>query len=155
MSPLVVLFILRVLSALLLLGFLAVIGWFLMRDLRAATVSTQIDQQTYGALVDVSADLAAPLSYPLVAVTSIGRHPGNSIQIDNGYISAEHALLSRRGSQWWLEDLGSRNGTVLNRMPITGPVVVSQGDIITLGDTSLRLDLSTAQHSSATQTTNE
>ena len=60
--------------------------------------------------------------------------------LNNGYASGEHALLSWRGGQWWLEDLGSRNGTLLNEAPLTDTAVVSAGDVISVGGTQLKLE---------------
>jgi pSer/pThr/pTyr-binding forkhead associated (FHA) protein len=49
--------------------------------------------------------------------------------------------LSLRGSQWWLEDLNSRNGTLLNDIALDGPVVVTVGDVLTIGNTVFKLEL--------------
>jgi pSer/pThr/pTyr-binding forkhead associated (FHA) protein len=45
-----------------------------------------------------------------------------------------------RGQQWWLEDLNSRNGTLLNDVPLHEATVVSPGDIITIGSTHLKIE---------------
>ncbi|MCZ7666030.1 MAG: FHA domain-containing protein [Chloroflexi bacterium] len=74
-------------------------------------------------------------------LTSIGRAPSSTIVLDYTFISQEHALLMERGGQWWLEDLGSRNGTLLNGAPLTETAVVSSGDIITIGEVQLKLEL--------------
>ncbi len=79
--------------------------------------------------------------YPLTALTSIGRSPTNSIPIDDNFASSEHALVALRNGQWWLEDRSSRNGTLLNGMQVTQPVIVTDGDIITIGKIALRIDL--------------
>jgi pSer/pThr/pTyr-binding forkhead associated (FHA) protein len=50
-------------------------------------------------------------------------------------------LLTLREGQWWLEDQGSRNGTLLNGTRIAGPTVVSAGDVIGVGRTQLKLEL--------------
>ena len=74
-------------------------------------------------------------------MTGIGRAQGNTIVIDDGYVSSEHVLITHRGKQWWIEDLGSRNGTLLNDLPLTETTVVSGGDIITVGGSQLRIEL--------------
>ncbi|MCB0017952.1 MAG: FHA domain-containing protein, partial [Anaerolineales bacterium] len=43
--------------------------------------------------------------------------------------------------QWLLEDLDSRNGTLLNQINVHEPTVVSSGDIIMIGDTKLKVEL--------------
>ena len=50
-------------------------------------------------------------------------------------------LLAWRDGQWWLEDLGSRNGTVLNDAPLSDPTVISAGDVLTIGGVQLKLEL--------------
>ena len=72
--------------------------------------------------------------------SSIGRSATNTIVLEDNYISGEHALLARRGQQWWLHDLNSRNGTRLNGIMITEAVVVSPGDIITVGEIDLKME---------------
>ena len=74
-------------------------------------------------------------------VTSIGRLPSNTITISDTYASSQHALVSWKEEQWWLEDRGSRNGTLLNETRIVDPTVVSAGDVIGIGHTKLRLEL--------------
>ena len=80
-------------------------------------------------------------TFPLQPITSIGRSPANTILIPDTYASAQHTLLTWREGQWWLEDRGSRNGTVLNDVRINGPTVVSAGDIIGVGRTQLKLEV--------------
>ncbi|MCI0399386.1 MAG: FHA domain-containing protein, partial [Chloroflexi bacterium] len=114
MDPALTLFILRLASAALLLLFLATIGWLIYKDMRLTAAELAARQRQHGAL-RVLADGAAPESsetFPLLPVTSIGRAPGNTLVLDDSYASNEHALISLRGNQWWLEDLGSRNGTL-------------------------------------------
>jgi len=85
--------------------------------------------------------LAAGTSFPLSAVSSIGRGMRNLVSLDDEFLSSEHALLSWRQSSWWLEDLGSTNGTLLNGVRIGRPVPVTTGDIIEVGRVALRLEL--------------
>ena len=78
--------------------------------------------------------------YPLRALTTIGRNVTNSIVINNNYTSASHAMFTRRGNQWWIEDLDSRNGTLLNDIPITDPAIVTPGDVVAIGDVIITLE---------------
>jgi hypothetical protein len=77
--------------------------------------------------------------YPLDAVTSIGRDPDNAVMIPDPRVSARHARLVRRGGAWWVEDLGSTNGTILNDTPVAGPARLGGGDMLQLGPATLRL----------------
>jgi len=57
--------------------------------------------------------------------------------LDDEFVSNEHALLTLRGRQWWLTDLNSRNGTLLNGVLLTTATIVSVGDVISIGDNKL------------------
>jgi ribosomal protein S27E len=46
---------------------------------------------------------------------TIGRRPDSDIFLDDVTVSRDHALLVRRGSEWYLDDCGSLNGTYVNR----------------------------------------
>ncbi len=72
--------------------------------------------------------------------TSIGRSSQNTIKIAETYASAEHALIVWRNGQWWLEDRSSRNGTLLNDVPVTAPLIISQGDVIGIGQLRLKFE---------------
>lgn len=69
------------------------------------------------------------LSKPM---TSIGRWEDNDIVIDDRWISRYHARIRREGDQYILEDLDSKNGTIVNGQRIVGPVTLSDGDEIQL-----------------------
>jgi pSer/pThr/pTyr-binding forkhead associated (FHA) protein len=68
----------------------------------------------------------------------IGRHPDNDLALPFAGISAMHARLFRQGTPpgWWLEDLGSSNGTWLGtrRLPPRAPELVQIGDRFRLGE---------------------
>ncbi|MDQ3849795.1 MAG: FHA domain-containing protein [Actinomycetota bacterium] len=46
---------------------------------------------------------------------SIGRRPDSAVFLDDVTVSRDHALIVRRGGDWYLDDLGSLNGTYVNR----------------------------------------
>jgi hypothetical protein len=50
--------------------------------------------------------------------TTIGRRPDSDVFLDDVTVSRDHALLIRRGDQWYLDDCGSLNGTYVNRSRI-------------------------------------
>jgi hypothetical protein len=144
MNPAIVLFILRLISAALLLTFLGVIGWFIYRDMQTAAKAIPEAQRSYGSMrviVSQSTNLTPGSAFPLSPVMGIGRAASNSIVVEDDYVSNEHALLSLRGSQWWLEDLNSRNGTQLNEITLDSPTVVTMGDVVTIGNTQFKLEL--------------
>jgi len=72
---------------------------------------------------------------------TIGRNPACECPLDDETISARHARLSFHHNQWWLEDLNSTNGTLLNQERLSIPTVVISGDEFTCGDTRLTISL--------------
>jgi hypothetical protein len=78
-------------------------------------------------------------SYPLVTEVTIGRAPGCAVRVDDTFASQLHARVFQRDGRWYVEDLGSTNGTWLNRKRVHGPLPVSKGDRIAVGDTVLEL----------------
>ena len=134
---------LRILLALLLYAFLAAVLLTLWRDLREATTGREPVRRAGQLVVLETTDetLAAGRTFPLQSVTSIGRSPNNTVLIPDTYASAQHALLTWREGQWWLEDRDSRNGTLLNGTRISRPTVVSAGDVIGIGGVQLKLEL--------------
>lgn len=139
----VLLLALRILLAVLLYAFLAAVLALLWRDLRQAAAGREIARPGGQLVVLHTADeaLAVGTTFALQPVTSIGRAPANAVPVPDTYASAQHSLLTWREGQWWLEDRGSRNGTLLNGMCIDGPTVVSAGDVIGVGRTQLKLEL--------------
>ncbi len=73
------------------------------------------------------------------APITIGRAEDSTLVITDDYASARHARLVARGGQWFIEDLGSTNGTYLDRAKVTGPTPVPLGVPIRIGRTSLEL----------------
>ncbi|MFN2104886.1 MAG: FHA domain-containing protein [Candidatus Promineifilaceae bacterium] len=134
---------LRLLSAVLLLCFLGAMAWLIYRDLRRAAAETAQDRISRGrlrVLASESSTAAPGTIFPLLPVTRIGRSENNTIVLEDAFVSAEHALLARRDAQWWLEDLNSRNGTLLNDLPLGESTVVSAGDVITIGSVQLKIE---------------
>ena len=144
MTPGLVLFILRVLLALLLYGFLGLMLWLLWQDVRAAGRAAQAHGRRLGRLVVLESGLPGlpnGAEFPLLAITSLGRAPTNTAPLPDETASLEHALIHLRDGQWWLEDLGSRNGTRLNDNAIGEPSPVMAGDVIGVGRVKLKVEL--------------
>ena len=70
---------------------------------------------------------------------TIGRAEDSTLVITDDYASARHARLVPRDGQWFVEDLGSTNGTYLDRAKVSGPTPVPLGVPIRIGRTSLEL----------------
>jgi hypothetical protein len=74
----------------------------------------------------------------------VGREKACELCLEDETISARHALLSYHNKQWWVEDLGSTNGTYLNHMPVTTPTLLVKGDTITFGKLNLTVGFESA-----------
>ena len=69
-------------------------------------------------------------------VTSAGRHPGSDIFLDDVTVSRRHAEFRRENGEFQVVDVGSLNGTFVNRQPVQSAVLAS-GDEIHIGKFSL------------------
>ncbi len=77
--------------------------------------------------------------FQLLATTTVGRGPDNTIVIPDGFVSTTHAVLTHRDDGWWVSDVGSRNGTWVNDKRVDGEVSLQNGAILTLGQVKLKL----------------
>jgi hypothetical protein len=140
------LLILRLALFLALYGFL---GWAfltLWRDLKMQTRVLALRQPTPLWLwVEGNGD-SQPLQFTGQAV-AIGRDPLCDMILDNSTVSAQHARLTFRQGQWWLEDLRSTNGTYLNEEVVLEPVVITSGDQLRCGQVIMRLKTGTVESS--------
>jgi pSer/pThr/pTyr-binding forkhead associated (FHA) protein len=79
------------------------------------------------------ADGGETFEYPIAADRVVlGRNPDCDIVLATEGVSRQHAEIVRRGNDWWVADLGSRNGTFLNDRAIEREKL-SPGDVIRLG----------------------
>ena len=69
----------------------------------------------------------------------IGRADKCHLVIDDTYVSQLHARIFSRGDSFIVEDLGSTNGTYLNRRRITAPMELQRGDKVKIGKTVLEM----------------
>jgi hypothetical protein len=135
---------LRLLASVFLLIFFGIVILLLWRDLHVARAEVETRTRQRGRLVIIGVEegsLPIGKSYPLLPLTSIGRASTNTVILEDSFASAEHALITLRDGQWWLEDRGSSNGTLLNGYLVEEPVVLSAGDIISIGRIALKLEL--------------
>lgn len=140
-----ILFGLRIASGVLLTLVLLAFFVVLWRDYRSAAYYADNTKREYGKLERLQRldDLYAPTgeNYPLLPITSLGRAPTNTVVIADSFASSEHASIAFRRGQWWLEDRNSRNGTLLNGERISSPVIVTDGDVISVGSNDFRIRL--------------
>ncbi|MET1133883.1 MAG: FHA domain-containing protein [Aeromicrobium sp.] len=69
----------------------------------------------------------------------LGRGTDAAIRLDDDYVSTRHARFATNGEQWFVEDLGSTNGTYIGSQRVTSPVPVAIGTSVRLGKTIVEL----------------
>jgi len=69
----------------------------------------------------------------------IGRGNDAAIRLDDDYVSTRHARIAASGDQWFVEDLGSTNGTYIGSVRITQPTTLTLGTQVRIGKTILAL----------------
>lgn len=69
----------------------------------------------------------------------LGRSPASTLVLSDEFVSSRHARLRFENGQWWIDDLGSSNGTFVDDERIAEPRAVNVGDNIRIGQTTLEL----------------
>jgi pSer/pThr/pTyr-binding forkhead associated (FHA) protein len=69
----------------------------------------------------------------------IGRGADAGIRLDDDYVSTRHARIASSGDQWFVEDLGSTNGTYIGSHRLTQPTILQLGSKVRIGKTTLEL----------------
>lgn len=87
---------------------------------------------TDGALVGKSIALET-------ASITIGRAPDSTLVLDDDYVSTRHARIYPNGADWVVEDLGSTNGTWVNRTRIVSPTIIPVGATVKIGRTTMEI----------------
>jgi hypothetical protein len=145
---------LRLLAIAVLYAFLIVVVYVIWRDLGAAPLAQDHSPDVpvvvdgvvvpAGRLLIVSSgesELQTGDVFDLRAYATLGRATDNDLVLLDTYVSSYHARLDRRDGEWWLTDLASRNGTLLNGLPISKPVPLADGDVIGVGQVELKLEI--------------
>jgi FHA domain len=142
-------------------GFLAVLYLFLlviarsaMKDLRR-TVSPAPDATGFHAVpayaesprgadawlvVERGGGLERDQRFDLIGGLSIGRSKESDVQIEDRYASGLHARLFSREGRYFVEDMSSTNGTLLNAATLQGEAELIDGDTVQIGDTEFRFE---------------
>ncbi len=132
--------VLRLLFLAMLYGFLWMVVRALIRDLRSASREPMRELGRLIVVASPSGEPPAGSAFGLDAITSLGRDVNNSIVVEDEFVSASHAALTYRGRAWYVEDLGSTNGTFVNGSQVDGLAPVAFGDEIQIGQARLRLE---------------
>ena len=102
------------------------------RPQRAGRGSPRVLVVTAGALKGTSLDLSQQQ-------ITLGRANDATLVLNDDYASSRHARIFPQDGQWIVEDLGSTNGTYLDRQKVTRPMPVPVGVPIRIGKTVLEL----------------
>jgi pSer/pThr/pTyr-binding forkhead associated (FHA) protein len=87
----------------------------------------------------VVSDEGGRRTVPLNGSMTVGRAATCDVVLADTYVSNVHARIYERDGGWWLEDLGSTNGTYVNRTRVSTPTAVGPGDEIRMGKATLEL----------------
>jgi pSer/pThr/pTyr-binding forkhead associated (FHA) protein len=82
---------------------------------------------------------AKPRTVKLSASMTVGRAPECELRLDDTYTSQQHARLFAKNNSWFVEDLGSTNGTFVNEQKLAAPAMLQPGDRVRVGQTIMEL----------------
>jgi pSer/pThr/pTyr-binding forkhead associated (FHA) protein len=142
-------------AVLLQLAFIAVLYLFLLwvarsslKDLRRGTARDErqsprelVSDQVAGPpliVVEGGGGLRAGAAFAVNGSMTIGRSPQTDVQIDDRFASARHARVIERDGLYYLEDMGSTNGTYLNGRRVGALELLRSEDRFRIGDTEFR-----------------
>jgi hypothetical protein len=92
-------------------------------------------------VVDRSDVLEPGSRYDLFGGATLGRSGDADISFSDRYASGLHARVYSRGDRYFVEDMNSTNGTLLNGAEVVGEAEIADGSVISIGDTSFRFEL--------------
>jgi pSer/pThr/pTyr-binding forkhead associated (FHA) protein len=87
----------------------------------------------------VVSDESGRRTVPLKDSLTVGRAATCDVVVSDTYVSNVHARIFQRDGGWWLEDLGSTNGTYMNRTRVSSPTAIGPGDQVRMGKATLEL----------------
>lgn len=79
--------------------------------------------------------------FDLFGGLTIGRAPEADVRIEDRFASGVHARVYSRGASYYIEDLGSTNGTFVNGAQVDGETELSDLDEVKIGETEFRFEL--------------
>lgn len=137
-------------------AFLAILFLYLLwiarsarRDLVVAR-SASVDERTIGSspggnreawlVLEEGGGLTPGTRFDLFGGATLGRSGEAEISFSDGYASGIHARVYPRGERFFVEDMNSTNGTLLDGAPVFGETELSEGSRIRIGDTTFRFE---------------
>ena len=89
--------------------------------------------------VVIRAEGSKARTVPVSGNMVLGRAPECELALDDTFVSQQHARLFAKNGSWYVEDLGSTNGTFVNDQRLSSPAMVQPGDRVRVGTTVLEL----------------
>lgn len=124
---------LRILALIALYAFLGLALWIMWQELRRGlSVASRSGSPPIRLEVRSRSRQAVVRQFTQPEVL-LGRDPNSDVPLADRAVSTRHAHLRYHHGQWWIYDLGSRNGTRLNHQKLEVPTVLTTGDEITCG----------------------
>jgi len=152
----IILFVLRTAFMVLIYVFICIVLIYLVKDLhntakhRTKTPATITEGLGYRVATSASTEKSGPgllriesapekyamegAEFALDSELNLGRGPQNEVILPDRFASNNHARLYNQDGQYWVEDLGSKNGTYLNGKPLAETTVLANGDLIRIGE---------------------
>lgn len=93
-------------------------------------------------VVEESESLSRGSRFDLFGGVTLGRSADADIAFTDRYASGLHARVYPRAGRYFVEDMNSTNGTLLNGGPVIGEVEIPDGSTLAIGDTSFRFEVS-------------
>lgn len=137
----IILLALRIAMTVALYSLLGWVFWLMWRTLKQETLFLSARKAE-----PLTLELNSPATQPQIFHFSdgdiiIGRDPDCECVLADDTISARHIRFAYHHRQWWVEDLGSRNGTELNDAALVTPTILIHGDTVRCGKSSLKIIL--------------
>ena len=143
----IILLMIRLAMTLALYGFLGWAVWVLWRDIKRQ--SELMESRRIPGIKLTKQGEPGEISYEFFTPELVvGRDQTCDLILEEKTISAEHARLSYHHGNWWVEDLQSRNGTLLNLELLTTSAVVVSGDELQLGQVIVQVEIGESENHS-------
>jgi len=137
----IIFLVLRILISISLYAFILVLFYYLWKENRLQGNWLSNRKSPPIILAITALDVPENIRFFETDEVTIGRSAKCDCQLMDENVSNYHARLRFHHAQWWLEDLGSKNGTLINDQPVITPVVVISGDEILCGKYSLTITI--------------
>ena len=133
----IVILVLRILAAISLYACLGLIIYFLWKDLFRGKNNSRARKSSHIKINNLTSGESRDFS---ISEIFIGRSDLAQILLqDDEAVSNMHARIFLKGNNWWVEDLQSTNGTLINQDPIATPTIITTGDQISCGKTIIEI----------------